>query len=205
MTLTILGASGGVGAELTRQALDRGADVVAICRRPDRIPLPDSPRLTRVAADVLDPEAIARALAGRDTVLSALGTSTGEKPGVLAAGAQAIAAAAPTRIVSVGAFGTGRSAKAAGWLTRALLGVFLRAELDDKVNADTAILAAGGTVLHAGPMTSGPVSQTRRSVPIGEVPWRIFPASVSKATVAAAMLDAAETGPRGQIVVPLAR
>lgn len=38
MTLTILGASGGVGAELTRQALARGEEVVAICRHPDRIP-----------------------------------------------------------------------------------------------------------------------------------------------------------------------
>jgi len=205
MTLTILGASGGVGAELTRQALDRGADVVAVCRRPDRIPLPDSSRLTRVAADVLDPEAIAKALAGRDTVLSALGTPAGEKPGLLAAGARAITAAGPARIVSVGAFGTGQSAQAAGWLTRALLGLFLGAELDDKVSADAAILAAGGTVLHAGPMTSGPVSTTRRSVPVGEAPRRLFPASVSKATVAAAMLDAVDAGPRGQILVPLAR
>jgi uncharacterized protein YbjT (DUF2867 family) len=205
MTLTILGASGGVGVELTRQALERGDDVVAISRHPERIPLPDSPRLTRVAADVLDQAAIAKALAGRDTVLSALGVSEGEKAGVLAAGARAIVAAGPSRIVSVGAFGTGQSAKAAGWLTRALLGAFLRNELDDKVNADTAILAAGGTVLHAGPMTSGPVSPTRRSVPVGAVPRRLFPASVSKATVAASMLDAVEAGPRGQILVPLAR
>lgn len=205
MTLTILGASGGVGTELTRQALGRGEDVVAICRRPDRIPLPDSARLIKVAADVLDPESIGKALAGRETVLSALGTSEGEKPGVLAAGARAIVAAEPARIVSVGAFGTGRSARAAGWLTRALLGVFLRAELDDKVSADEAILAVGGTVLHAGPMNNGPVSPARRSVPPGEVPRRLFPAAVSKATVAAAMLDAAADGPCGQILVPLAR
>lgn len=205
MTLTILGASGGVGAELTRQALDRGEEVVAICRHPDRIPLPDSPGLTRVAADVLDPEAMAKALAGRDTVLSALGTAAGEKPGVLAAGARAIIAAAPARIVSVGALGTGQSGKAAGWLTRVLLSVFLRAELNDKVSADAAILAAGGTVLHAGPMTSGPVSPTWRSVSLNEVPRRLFPAGVSKATVAAAMLDAVDTGPRGQVLVPLAR
>lgn len=205
MTLTILGASGGVGAELTRQALARGDDVVAICRRPDRIPLPDSSLLTRVAADVLDPDAIAKALAGRDTVLSALGMSQGEKAGVLAAGARAIVAAAPARIVSIGAFGTGRSAAAAGWLTRALLGMFMRGGLGDKVSADTAILAAGGTVLHAGPLTDGPASPTRRSLPPGEVPRRLFPAGVSKATVAAAMLDAVDGGPRGQVLVPLAR
>ncbi|MFJ3775490.1 NAD(P)-dependent oxidoreductase [Streptomyces sp. NPDC090075] len=205
MTLTVLGASGGVGTELTRQALDRGEEVVAICRHPDRIALPNSPRLTRVAADVLDTEAIARALDGRDTVLSALGTGDGEKPGVLTAGARAIVAAAPARVVSVGALGTGRSAKAAGWLTRTLLGVFLRAELDDKVGADETILTAGGTVLHVGPMSDGPVSATWRSVSLDGVPRRIFPAGVSRATVAAAMLDAADTGPHGRILVPLAR
>jgi uncharacterized protein len=203
MRLTVLGASGEVGRELTRQALDRGHDVVAICRHPDRIP--DSPRLTRVAADVLDPDQIAKALAGSDTVLCALGTSKDEKPGVLTAGARAIAAAAPERIVSVGAFGTGRSARTAGRLTRTLLGLFLRAELDDKVGADTTLLEAGGTVLHAGPMTNGPVSQTRRTLALDQVPWRLFPAGISKATVAAAMLDAMADGPRGQILVPVAR
>lgn len=205
MTLTILGASGGVGTELTRQALERGDDVVAICRHPEQIPVPDSPRLTRVAADVLDPEGIGKALAGRDTVLCALGLSRGEKSGVLAAGARAIVTAQPSRIVSVGAYGTGESARTAGFLTRALLGLFLRAELDDKITADTAILAAGGTVLHAGPMSDGPVSPAWRNVPLAEVPRRLFPAGVSKATVAAAMLDAAEHGARGQILVPLAK
>ncbi|MEU9407498.1 NAD(P)-binding oxidoreductase [Streptomyces sp. NPDC048281] len=205
MALTVLGASGGVGTELTRQALERGEDVIAICRRPDRIALPDSSRLTRVAADVLDTEAIAEALDGRDTVLSALGTGEGEKPGVLAAGAQAIVAAAPTRVVAVGALGTGRSAIAAGWLTRTLLDAFLRAELDDRTSADEAILAAGGTVLHVGPMSDGPASATRRVVPLDRIPRRFFQAGVSKATVAAAMLDAVSTGPRGQILIPLTR
>ncbi|MFJ9626129.1 NAD(P)-dependent oxidoreductase [Streptomyces sp. NPDC091280] len=205
MTLTVLGASGGVGTELTRQALERGEDVVAICRHPDRIALPDSSRLTRVAADVLDPKAIAEALDGSETVLSALGAGEGEKPGVLSAGARAIAAAAPARIVSVGALGTGQSAIAAGWLTRTLLNVFLRTELDDKTSADEAILAAGGTVLHVGPMSNGPASTTRRSVTLDRLPRRIFPAGITKATVAASMLDAVNTGPRGRILVPLAR
>ncbi|MFL6122951.1 NAD(P)-dependent oxidoreductase [Actinophytocola sp.] len=203
MTLTVLGASGALGLEITRQALAAGHDVVAVCRRPEKVP--DAPGLTRVAADVLDPDAIAKALAGAETVLCALGIAKGERPGVLAAGTAAIVAAAPERIVSVGAFGTGASAAVAGVLTRTLLGVFLRRELADKVAADTAVLRAGGTVYHAGPMTAGPVSPTRRSVPLAEVPRRLFPAGVSRATIAAAMLDATRNGPRGQLLVPLAR
>ncbi|TQS42379.1 sugar nucleotide-binding protein [Cryptosporangium phraense] len=104
MNLTILGASGAVGVELTRQALDRGHEVTAISRHPER--LPDGPRLTRVAADVLDAESIAQALAGRETVVSALGVT--DAPGVLTAGARAVVAAGPARVVWLGAFGTRR-------------------------------------------------------------------------------------------------
>jgi uncharacterized protein YbjT (DUF2867 family) len=204
-TVAVLGASGGVGLELTRQALDRGYHVVAICRRPERIGVRNPDRLTGVAADVLDPAAIATALAGQAIILSALGTAAGERPGVLTAGARAIVAAAPERIVAIGAFGTGGSAATAGPLTRALLNLALRAELPDKVGADSALLAAGGTVFHAGPLTKGPVSPTRRTVSLDQAPRRLFPAGISRATVAAAMLDAVQDGPRGQILVPLAR
>ena len=58
MQLTILAASGGTGRELTRQALERGHTVTAIARIPARIDLPDSARLTRVAADVRDPDSM---------------------------------------------------------------------------------------------------------------------------------------------------
>ncbi len=56
MQLTILAASGGTGRELTRQALERGHTVTAIARTPGRIDVPESGRLTRVAADVRDPD-----------------------------------------------------------------------------------------------------------------------------------------------------
>lgn len=46
MELTILGAMGATGVELTRQALER---VTAVARNPDRITQPASDRLTRVA------------------------------------------------------------------------------------------------------------------------------------------------------------
>lgn len=206
--LAVLGASGAVGRELTARALDRGDEVVAISRHPDRLALPDSPRLTRVAADVTDPAdepAITIALRDADVVVSTLGVSPGEPPGVLTAGARAIAAAEPSRVVSVGAFGTGPSARAAGLLTRTLLRLFMRAELPDKVAADATILGLGGTVIHAGPMKAGPVSPTRRAVPVDQAPSRLFPASVTHGTVAAAMLDAADAGPRGQALIALDR
>ncbi|HEY2063940.1 MAG TPA: NAD(P)H-binding protein [Amycolatopsis sp.] len=234
MELTILAASGGTGLELTRQALARGHTVTAVARRPERIDIgaagaarttgtaratgvagatgaaeatvnsANSGRLRRVAADVHDPESIARALRGAEVVLSGLGAAAGGPSGTLTAGAQAVLAALPGRVLWLGAFGTGASGAAAGPVTRALLKLFLRKEIPDKVSADTAILAAGGTVFHAGPLSAGPASSTRRTLGLGDVPKRLFPARISRATVAAAMLDEAES-PRftGTTAVPL--
>jgi uncharacterized protein YbjT (DUF2867 family) len=206
MNLTVLGATGATGRELTRQALQRGHAVTAIARDPARITVADHGRLTRVTADVRDPESMTRALAGSTIVLSGLGVAHGEKPGVLSAGARAVADARPRRIIWIGAYGTGTSAAAAGALTRTLLRTFMRAELADKVTADTTVLTAGGTVFHCGPLSDGPLSPARRTVTLENAPRRIFPARVSRATVAAAMLDEAESGQHlGQTVVPINR
>jgi len=206
MNLTILGATGATGRELVRQAIDRGHTVTAIARRPDTLDIPDSGRLIRVAADVLDSDAIGASLAGSKIVLSGLGNVSGQDPRVLSAGARAVVAAEPERIIWLGAFGTGSSASAAGPLTRTLLGLVLRGELGDKVAADGAVLAAGGTVFHAGPLTNGALSETRRALDLDAVPRRIFPARISRATVAAVMLDEVE-GPahHGTTLVPLDR
>jgi len=205
MELTILAASGATGLELTRQALQRGHTVTAIARTPRRIIVPESPGLTRIAADVRDPASIAEALEGRKIVLSALGIAGGDQPGALTAGARAVVAAQPHRVIWLGAFGTGPSAQAAGVATRTLLKM-MGDKLADKVTADAAILDAGGTVFHAGPLSNGPISPDRRRTGLDSAPRRVFPARVSRATVAAAMLDEAEDAAHpGVIVIPLER
>jgi hypothetical protein len=203
--LTILAASGATGRELTRQALERGHAVTAIARNPARILAPDSARLTRIAADVRDPDSIKAALRDSRVVLSGLGVADGDPPGTLTAGAQAVTEARPERIIWLGAIGTGRSARAGGLLVRSMF-LAMRAKRDDKVTADTIVLRAGGTVFHAGPLTNGPLSPARRTAGLDTYPRRPFPARVSRATVAAAMLDEAES-PRygGMIAIPLER
>jgi NAD(P)-dependent dehydrogenase (short-subunit alcohol dehydrogenase family) len=205
MQLTILAASGGTGRELTRQALERGHTVTAIARTPGRIDVPDSARLTRVAADVRDPDSMKAALRDSEVVLSGLGVADGDPPGTLTAGARAVTEAQPQRIVWLGAIGTGPSAHAGGLLVRFLFRA-MRAKLEDKVAADAIVLQAGGTVFHAGPLGNGPLSPARRTVGLDGYPRRIFPAGVSRATVAAARLDDAPP-PRhqGAIAIPLQR
>jgi uncharacterized protein YbjT (DUF2867 family) len=205
MQLTILAASGGTGRELTRQALERGHTVISIARTPARIDLPDSARLTRVAGDVRDPDSMKGALRDSQLVLSGLGVAAGDPAGTLTAGARAVIEARPQRIVWLGAIGTGPSATAGGLLVRSMFRA-MRAKRDDKVAADAIVLRAGGTVFHAGPLSNDPLSPGRRTVGLDAYPRRIFPAGVSRATVAAAMLDEAES-PRyaGTIAIPLER
>ena len=205
MELVILGATGATGRELVKQALARGHDVIALARDPSRIDAPASPPLRRVRADVHDPQSLAAAI-GRDSiVLSALGVPKGDGAGVLTAGARALAALQPARILWLGAFGTGPSAQVAGWLTRSLLSL-MGPRLADKVTADALVLRQGGVVFHAGPLSDALLSPTRRTVALAQAPRRLFPAGVGRASVAAAMLDEAER-PRhsGQVLLPLER
>ena len=203
MLLAVLAASGATGLALTQQALERGHTVTAIARNPSRIAVPEHPRLIRVTGDVRDPSSIATALLESEVVLSGLGVAKGDRPGTLTAGARAVVEAHPGRIVWLGAYGTGPSAQAAGLATRTLLKA-MGAELDDKVTADATVLAAGGTVFHAGPLSNGPLSPDRRTLGLDQAPKRLFPGRVSRQTVAAAMLDEAEE-PRhaGHVALPL--
>ncbi len=198
MNLTVLGASGRTGLALTREALRRGHTVTAVARDPGRIDVPSSARLRKVAGDVEDPASMV--VAAGSTVLSGLGT---DRAGVLLAGAKAVVAAGPARIIWLGAYGTGESAPVAGDAAGAL-GKLLGERLGDKVAADGTILAAGGTVFHAGLLADGPESPRRRTVALEAGPPLDFQAVISRATVAAAMLDEAET-PRfaGTIALPL--
>ncbi|MEU4251554.1 NAD(P)H-binding protein [Amycolatopsis sp. NPDC026612] len=199
MNLTVLAASGRTGLALTREALRRGHTVTAIARDPRRIALPGSPGLRTVAADVEDPATIAAVVDADSVVLSGLGTG---RAGTLLAGAKAVVAAGPRRIIWLGAYGTGQSAGAAG-AAAGVLPKLLGDRLGDKVEADDTILAAGGTVFHAGLLADGPESPRRRTVGLAAAPPLDFEAKITRETVAAAMLDEAET-PRFPGAVALA-
>lgn len=77
MRITVFGATGPTGRQLTDQALAEGHEVTAVARRPDRVAA--RPGLTVLGADATDAAAVDAAVAGRDAVLSALGAAPGRR------------------------------------------------------------------------------------------------------------------------------
>jgi uncharacterized protein len=127
MRIAVLAASGGTGHQFAAQALDRGHFVLALARDPRKVNLPRSADLAVVTADVLHGE-MAGLLADVDAVVSGIGIRTGDPAGTLVAGARALAATAPARLVWLGALGPGASASKAGPLYKALMALLDEAE-----------------------------------------------------------------------------
>lgn len=73
MQVTIFGANGATGTYLVKQALEAGHEVTAVVRDPAKMTVPAQDHLRVITADVMDPSAIAGAVAGADTVVSAVG------------------------------------------------------------------------------------------------------------------------------------
>lgn len=70
MNVTVLGASGRAGSEITRELASRGHTVTAIARKPEAIPTVRG--VTAIAGDASDPTALVELIKGSDAVISAL-------------------------------------------------------------------------------------------------------------------------------------
>ena len=130
MRVVVFGASGGTGRRLVAAARDAGHEVTAVVR--EGAPPVDGAR--PVTADVLDGEAVARAVAGHDAILSALGQRRAAKnpfarmlspPDLMQRATAGLVAAARAhrieRLFVVSLHGAGDSLERTGWLYRWLV------------------------------------------------------------------------------------
>ncbi len=72
MRILVIGATGGTGREIVKQALERGHDVVALARKPSKVKVTHE-RLRVVQGDVTKAATLDAAMAGVDAVVCALG------------------------------------------------------------------------------------------------------------------------------------
>jgi putative NADH-flavin reductase len=78
-SLALFGGTGRIGGHVLERALDAGHDVRALVRDPARLSLA-SDRLTVIAGDVLDPDAVEKTVAGTSVVLALFGHVKGSPP-----------------------------------------------------------------------------------------------------------------------------
>jgi putative NADH-flavin reductase len=72
MKLVVLGATGGTGLEIVRQAIEQGHSVTAFVRSPERLK-PFDNRITIKQGDLLNSAELAKAISGHDAILSGFG------------------------------------------------------------------------------------------------------------------------------------
>ena len=76
MKIALIGATGFVGSAILKEALDRGHEVTAIVRHPEK--LPPHAKLHSQKGDVYDADDVARLVASHDAVISAFNPGWGD-------------------------------------------------------------------------------------------------------------------------------
>ncbi|MFD8110920.1 NAD(P)-dependent oxidoreductase [Streptomyces microflavus] len=194
MRITVFGATGGIGQEVVRQALAAGHEVTAVVRDPDRLPESMDRAAIHAVARLDDPAAVRTAVAGRDAVLSGLG-SRGRKADGIAERLtgriiDAMEAEGTRRLLVVSAVPVGpvpAGEPLVDRLARKAVGAVLAEVYADLARMETALerSASDWTSVRPPKLTDGPCTGTYRKV-VGGAP--VSSRTISRADVAHAML-----------------
>ena len=206
-TVSVIGATGGVGRHVVRRALEAGHRVRALARTPSKLSIAHQ-RLERLRGDARDVGSLREAVRGAHLVLSCLGNRRGEAP-VVARGTENLLAAmrdeGVERLALISSIGVNESFPQlfrlgpAGWVFALVLPTLLRATKRDLDEAERIARASGRTTVIVRPsgLSDGP----------GRGRWRATDArgrvgaSIPRADVAAFMVSLVEdTAHDGHVV-----
>lgn len=188
--IIIFGASGRTGRQLVMQALEAGNQVTAFVRNASAL-LPAAGRLSVFEGNVLDREAVSKALTGQELVLSVLGPVQ-KSEAVCAEGTRNILAGMKThglkRIVLLSAYGASETRN--GGLYARVVWWTLKDKMQDKDEMEALVRASDldWTLVRPPALTDGPRTNTVRhgtDVPVSLI------SRISRADVAAFMLGEA--------------
>ena len=194
MKLLIIGATGGTGRELVRQALERGDHVTAFARNPARLELRNE-HLTIARGDVMDYASVEAAVEGQDAVLCALGHKRWLYPNrILSEGTRNLVRAmekqSVRRLVCETSLGIGDSWGRMGLYYTLFVGIFiLPFYFFDKARQERVIRgsALDWVIVRPGALTNGPKRGAYRHGPrVGNWLWTV---RISRADVADFMLN----------------
>lgn len=195
LRLLVLGAGGRTGRLVVKQALGHGHDVTAFVRDPARLGISNE-RLTVVVGDATQAGDVQAALAGRDAVVSTLG-SGGERPvhvysDGIANTIRGMTARGMTRLVALSAVGVGTDGSGLPFAQRALRKLpSMRAICEDmeRMEGDIMLSDLDWTIVRASSLTDGRFTGVYRVVEGPVVPKG---SQIARADVAAFLLKCAE-------------
>lgn len=194
MRILVIGATGGTGREIVKQALERGHHVTALARRPARITITHE-RLTVAQGDVMDPASLERAMRGQEAVVCALGHKRWLGPSKILSGGtrnivDAMKAAGVRRLVVETALGVGDSAGRLGlYYTAFTIPFILPFYWFDKGRQERVVRESGldWVIVRPGQLTGGKKRGTYRHGPrVGSYLWSV---AISRADTADFMLN----------------
>ncbi|MER6193385.1 NAD(P)-dependent oxidoreductase [Streptomyces cyaneofuscatus] len=194
MRLTVFGATGGVGQEVVGQALAAGHEVTVVVRDPARLPEAFDAPAPHGVVPLDDPAAVRAAVAGRDAVLSGLGSRRRKANGVAerltgrivdAMEAEGVRRLLVVSAVPVGPVPAGEPL--VDRLARKAIGAVLADLYADLARMEAALerSATDWTSVRPPKLTDGPCTGVYRTV-VGGAP--VSSRSISRADVAHAML-----------------
>ena len=192
MKLVILGATGGTGRELVKQALELGHDVTAFVRDPVKLTLKHE-KLSVVKGNMLDRRSLEKAIAGQDAVISALGSPGLGKSTDLSDGTSNIIRVMDekgvNRLIFESTIGIDDSRDHAPWLARKFFfAVVLKNIFADKEIQERYIKASDldWTIVRPARLTNGPRTSKYRTG--SEINEKAVSKTISRADTAEFML-----------------
>ncbi len=198
MRILIIGASQGTGAFAARVALEKGHQVTAFARSPQKLAL-EHPQLEKRPGDFHQASSVQSAVPGHDAVIVTASATTlkafKENPLYFSQGTgyviEAMKKAAVKRLVALSAFGVGESRRLANPIVRALvMDLLLKRPYEDHERQEQQVRASGleWVIARPGRLTNGPARrQYVKKTAIEPVPM-----AISRADVADFLVEACE-------------
>jgi uncharacterized protein YbjT (DUF2867 family) len=139
----VLGATGATGQHVVSRALEEGHDVTLLVREPARLPAPFRGLRLHVGSST-DADALGRAVAGQDAVISTLGVGKSFKPqGLIAASVPALVQAMTShqvrRVIVTSAYGVGPTMQYVPFVPKLFMRTLLRHVYADKAAGDSVL------------------------------------------------------------------
>ena len=199
MKIVILGASQGTGAEAVKVGAERGHQVTAFARSPEKLAF-EHANVTRMQGDFHNRESVEHAVVGQDAVLVTASATRfkafRENPNYFSQGTayavDAMKAHGVRRLVILSALGTGETRRLVPFPMRALLvDVLLKTAFEDHARQEKIVRESGldWITVRPGRLTNGPA----RRAYVAKVAIERVPAAISRADVADCLVSAAES------------